>query len=66
MNITHHREKRSTCGTSFSMASLTKDDVKIKVLNRTPKTLIPSYGVVNWDGVLKSSGRLEGDHVTHL
>jgi hypothetical protein len=48
------------------MASLTKDDVKIKVLNRTPKTLIPSYGVVNWDGVLKSSGRLEGDHVTHL
>jgi hypothetical protein len=22
--------------------------------------------VVNWDGVLKLGGRLEGDHVTHL
>jgi hypothetical protein len=22
--------------------------------------------VVNWDGVLKSGGRLEGDHATHL
>jgi hypothetical protein len=43
-----------------------KDDVKIMVFNRTPKTLIPLDGVVNWDGVLKSGGKPEGDHVTHL
>jgi hypothetical protein len=28
-----------------------KDDVKVKVPNRTFKTLIPLDGVVNWDGV---------------
>jgi hypothetical protein len=34
-----------------------KDDVKDKVPNKTPKTLIPS------NGVLKSSNKLEGgDH----
>jgi hypothetical protein len=38
-----------------------KDDVKVKVPNRNPKTLILLNGVVNWDGVLKSSGKLEGD-----
>jgi hypothetical protein len=38
----------STCQTSFYKASLTKDDVKIKVPNRTPNTLIPSDGLVNW------------------
>jgi hypothetical protein len=43
-----------------------KNDVKVKVLDKTPKTLIPSNKVVNWDGVLKSSGRLEGDHATHF
>jgi hypothetical protein len=43
-----------------------KDGVKIKVPNGTPKTLIPSDGVVNWDGVLQSSGRLKGDHATHF
>jgi hypothetical protein len=43
-----------------------KDDVKIKVPNGTPKTLIPLDGVVNWDGVLKFGGRLKGDHVTHF
>jgi hypothetical protein len=37
-----------------------KDDVKIKMPNRTPKTLIPS------NGVLKSSSRPKGDHVTHF
>ncbi len=42
-----------------------KDDVKVKVPNKTPKTLIPSDGVVKWDGVLKYGGRPEGDHVTH-
>jgi hypothetical protein len=43
-----------------------KEDVNDEVLNGTPKTLIPFDGVVNWDGVLKLNGRLEGDHVTHL
>ncbi len=42
-----------------------KDDVKIKVSKGTPKILIPSDGLVNWDGVLKSSGRPKGDHATH-
>jgi hypothetical protein len=39
-----------------------KNDVKVKVANGNPKTLIPSSGVVNWDGVLKSSGKPKGDH----
>jgi hypothetical protein len=43
-----------------------KDDVKVKVPNRAPKILIPLDGVVNWDGVLKSSGKQEGDHATHF
>ncbi len=43
-----------------------KDDMKIKVPNGTPTTLIPLDGVVNWDRVLKFSGRLEGDHTTHF
>jgi hypothetical protein len=37
-----------------------KDEVKIEMPNRTPKTLIPS------NGVLRSGGRLKGDHATHL
>jgi hypothetical protein len=51
------------------MASLMKDDVNDvndEVSNGTPKTIIPSNGVVNWDGVLKSSSMLKGDHATHL
>jgi hypothetical protein len=43
-----------------------KNNVKITMPNGTPKTLIPLDGVVNWNGVLKSGGMLEGDHVTHL
>jgi hypothetical protein len=43
-----------------------KNDVKVKVPNGTAKTLIPSNGVVNWDGVLKSNGRPKGDHATHF
>jgi hypothetical protein len=42
-----------------------KDDVKVKVPNKTLKTIIPSDGVVKWDGVLKYGGKLEGDHDTH-
>jgi hypothetical protein len=30
-----------------------KDDMKVIVLNGTPKIPIPLDGVVNWDGVLK-------------
>jgi hypothetical protein len=40
--------------------------VNDEVPNETPKTLIISNGVVNWDGVLKWSGKPEVDHVTHL
>ncbi len=41
--------------------------MKVKVPNKTPKTLIPLNGVVNWDGVLKSNGRLKGgDHAMNF
>jgi len=43
-----------------------KDDVKVKVPNGTPKILIPSNGLGNWDGVLKFGGRPEGDHAMHF
>jgi hypothetical protein len=48
------------------VVSSIKDDVKVRVPNKTPKLLIPSDGVVNEDGVLKSGGRLEGDHATRF
>jgi hypothetical protein len=37
-----------------------KDDVKVKVPNGTPKTLILSNEVINWDGVLKFGGKPKG------
>ncbi len=43
-----------------------KDDVNDEVPNGTFKILIPFGGVLNWDGVLKLNGKLEGDHVTHI
>ncbi len=43
-----------------------KDDVTDEVPNGTLKILIPFNGIINWDGVLKSSGRLKGDHATHF
>ncbi len=43
-----------------------EDDVNDEVFTEISKTLIPSNGVVNWDGVLKSNDKLEGDHATHL
>ncbi len=58
--------KGSTCQTCSSKTSLMKDDVNDKVPNGTPKTLIPSNGMVNFDGVLKLSSKLEGDHATHF
>jgi hypothetical protein len=43
-----------------------KDDVNEEVPNGALKTLICSNKMLNWDGVLKSSGRPKGDHVTHF
>jgi hypothetical protein len=43
-----------------------KDVVKVKVPNKTPNTLIPLDGVLNWAGVLKFGGRPDGDHVMHF
>ncbi len=43
-----------------------KGDVNDEVPNGTPKSMIPYDEIVNWDGVLKSSDMLEGDHATHL
>ncbi len=43
-----------------------KDDVKFIMPNGTPRILIPLDGVVNWDGMLKCSGRPKGDHATHF
>jgi hypothetical protein len=43
-----------------------KDDVNDEMPNGTPKIIIFFNGVVNWDGMLKSSNKLEGDHVTHF
>ncbi len=37
-----------------------KNDLNDEVPNKTPETLIFVYGVLNWDGVLKLSDRLEG------
>jgi hypothetical protein len=45
---------------------LIKDDVSDEVPNGILQILIPSNGMVNWDGVLKLGGKLEGDHATHL
>jgi len=58
--------RRSTCQTSSCRESLMKDHVKVKVPNKTPKTFIPSNGVLKWDGVLKFGGKVEGDHAMHF
>jgi hypothetical protein len=42
------------------------DGVNVEVPRETPNILIPSNGVVNWDGVLKFGEKLEGDHAMHL
>ncbi len=52
--------KRSTCQASSHKAFFMKDDVKIKVPNGTPKTLI------NVDGVLKYGDKPKGDYATHF
>jgi hypothetical protein len=38
-------------------------DVKNEIPNGTPKTLIPSNGVLNRDGVSKLGYRSEGGHL---
>jgi hypothetical protein len=43
-----------------------KDDGKITVANGTPRTLIPSDEVVNYNGVLKFGGRLKGDYAMFI
>jgi hypothetical protein len=43
-----------------------KDDVNDEMPNGSPKFLFFFYEVVNWDGVLKSGNKLEGDHVAHF
>jgi hypothetical protein len=43
-----------------------KNDVKDEIHNGTPKTLIPSDGVLNRGGVSKLGSRLEGDNVAHF
>jgi hypothetical protein len=45
---------------------LLKDDVNDELPNGTPKALIPFDGMLNWDGVMKLGGKLEGDHTKHL
>jgi len=50
----------------FLQSIFLKDDVKVKVPNGTPKTIIRLDGVVNWDGVLKSDGNPDDDHATHF
>jgi hypothetical protein len=37
-----------------------------EVSNGTPEIIIPSNGMINWDGVLKLSSKSKGDHVTHF
>jgi hypothetical protein len=43
-----------------------KDDVNDEAPNGTPKILIPNNGVLNLDGVIKSSGKPKRVHGTHL
>jgi len=58
--------RKFTCQTSSNKASLMKDDVNDEVPNGTPKTLIPTNGMVNWDRVLKLDDKPRGDHATHF
>jgi hypothetical protein len=43
-----------------------KDDVNDEVPNGIPNILIPFDKVLNWDGLSKSNGKVEGDHATHF
>ncbi len=43
-----------------------KDDVNDEMPNGTPKTLLLSNGVINWNGVLKPSGRPKAKCITYL
>jgi hypothetical protein len=52
--------RRCTCLTYSWRVYLMKDDVKVMMLNRTPKTLILSDGVVNWDGGVEVWRQVKG------
>jgi hypothetical protein len=56
----------STCQTFFNKVYLMKDDLNDDMPNGTPKNLIPSSGVLNWDGVSKLGNKPKGDHATHF
>jgi hypothetical protein len=43
-----------------------KDDVKDEIPNGTPKTQIPSDGVLNKDGVSKLGDKPKGGHAAHF
>ncbi len=43
-----------------------KDVLNDEVPNGTPKTLIPSNGVLNWDGMSKLGDKPKEDHVTNF
>ncbi len=43
-----------------------KDNVKDEVPNGIPKILIPSYGVLSKDGVLKLGNKPKGDRATYF
>jgi hypothetical protein len=41
-----------------------KNDVNDEVPNGTPKILIPSNGVLNWNKMSKSNNKPKGNHAT--
>ncbi len=43
-----------------------KANVNDEMPNGILKTFLFIYGALNWDEVTKSSGKLKGDHATHL
>ncbi len=43
-----------------------KDDVNDELHDGTPKIIILSDGVLNWNKVSKSSNKPKGDHATHF
>jgi len=63
--LEHHPSKQKIhMSNILQQGILMKDDGNDEVSNGTPKNLIPSNGVVIWDGMLKLCSKL--DHATHL
>jgi hypothetical protein len=59
-------KKKFTWRTFSSWAFFIKDDVNDEMSNGTLKTLIFFDKVINWNELLKSCGKLKGDHATHF